>query len=70
MFAIDNWLLCDLVSGVSEYIQPFSQPNVDRFTGSLPANQMTEDEKANFPQFARYFLSLFDHVLFLLYLLL
>lgn len=41
------------VSGVPEFLQPFSQPNADRFAGSMPANQMTDDEKAYFPQFAR-----------------
>jgi hypothetical protein len=41
------------VCGVSEYMQPFSQPHADMLRGSLPPNQMTDDEKSHFPQFAR-----------------
>jgi len=46
--------LCVVVPGLTEILEPFLQPNSDPFALALPADKMTDDEQAHFPQYAKY----------------
>jgi len=49
-----------VVPGLIEILEPFLQPNCDPFALALPADKMTDDEQAHFPQYAKYLLAVID----------